>query len=280
MASARDSGAETIAQLELAEIGAYADVFGAAEPGLVAAAGLRLERVGGALLTAATRADVLALNRIVGLGVRERASEAVVAEALRAMAAAGSPRYFIPVAPLAFSDDLVARLERAGARRYNNWMRLRRDVSDVPTAIPAVLEVRRIGRGDAGPFAALVGTAFGYPPVIRPLAAQTVGRPNWVHYLAFDAGEPIAAAAMYLADDVAWFGLAATASTHRNRGAQTALIMRRLADAADAGCRSVSVETAEDTVLKNAASFRNLRRLGFEVAYTRPNYLWTPAPRA
>jgi hypothetical protein len=33
-------------------------------------------------------------------------------------------------------------------------------------------------------------------------------------------------------------------------------------------------QTAEDTVSRDAPSFRNLRRLGFEVAYARPNYLW------
>jgi hypothetical protein len=38
----------------------------------------------------------------------------------------------------------------------------------------------------------------------------------------------------------------------------------------------VSVETAEDTVQRDAPSFRNMQRLGFEVAYARPNYLWTP----
>ena len=32
------------------------------------------------------------------------------------------------------------------------------------------------------------------------------------------------------------------------------------------------------TVTRDAPSFRNLRRLGFEVAYRRPNYLWTAGP--
>ena len=53
------------------------------------------------------------------------------------------------------------------------------------------------------------------------------------------------------------------------------LVRRRLADAAALGCRSVSIETAEDTIARDAPSFRNLRRLGFEVAYARANYLWT-----
>jgi ribosomal protein S18 acetylase RimI-like enzyme len=80
---------------------------------------------------------------------------------------------------------------------------------------------------------------------------------------------------MYVTGKAAWFGFAATDAAHRRRGAQQALIVRRLKDAASAGCRWVSVETAEDTVTRDAPSFRNLRRLGFEVAYRRPNYLWS-----
>jgi hypothetical protein len=45
-------------------------------------------------------------------------------------------------------------------------------------------------------------------------------------------------------------------------------------DAAGDGCRWVSVETAEQTPEREAPSFRNLTRLGFTVAYRRPNYLW------
>jgi ribosomal protein S18 acetylase RimI-like enzyme len=82
---------------------------------------------------------------------------------------------------------------------------------------------------------------------------------------------------MYVSDRAVWFGFAATDAAYRNRGAQRALVLRRLHDAAAMGCSWVSVETAEDTAVRDAPSFRNLRRLGFDVAYTRPNHLW-PAP--
>jgi ribosomal protein S18 acetylase RimI-like enzyme len=141
--------------------------------------------------------------------------------------------------------------------------------------LPATsLAVRRIGSDHADVFGGLVATAFDYPPALAPITSQTIGRPHWHHYLAFEGDTPIASAAMYVAGSAAWFGFAATDAAHRKRGAQQALIMRRLQDAADAGCKWISVETAEDTVTRDAPSFRNLRRLGFEVAYKRPNYLW------
>jgi GNAT superfamily N-acetyltransferase len=275
---------ESIAALELAEIEALADLYHAAGPGVVADCGLSVREVGDAVLIAATRFDVLALNRLVGLGLRSSPADAALADAMSAIEQTGSPRCFVQVAPTGASDGLGVRLERLGLRHYNNWMRLRRTLDDLPRradSSPTSLEVRRIDSAHAEVFGRLVATAFDFPPAIAPLPSQTIGRPHWHHYLAFEGDTPIASGAMYLAGSAAWFSFAATDAAYRKRGAQQALIVRRLYDAADAGCKWVSVETAEDTVTRDAPSFRNLRRLGFEVAYRRPNYLWVktaPAP--
>jgi hypothetical protein len=269
--------AESKIALEEAEMEAFADLYRAASPEVVAASGLSVAEVADAILIAANRIDVLALNRVIGLGLRGSPSDPALAAVLNALEGTGSPRCFVPLAPVDGYETLSDRVERLGLRHYNNWMRLRRDLhdlSDLPVAASIQLEVRQIDSADAHAFGDLVATAFDYPPAIAPLAAQTIGRPRWYHYLAFDGGAPIAAAAMYLAGEAAWFGFAATDAAHRRRGAQRALIVRRLKDAADAGCKWISVETAEDTATKDAPSFRNLRRLGFEIAYRRPNYLW------
>ena len=197
---------------------------------------------------------------------------------LRAFERTGAPRFFLPLAPVDGHADLGRRIERLGLPHYNNWVRLQRDLgdlTDLPPSGPSDLDVRRIESKDAGTFGQIVATAFGYPLPLAPLAAQTIGRPHWHHYFAYERDTPIAGAAMYLADDTAWFGFAATDAACRRRGAQRALVVRRLKDAADAGCKWVSVETAEGTVTQEAPSFRNLRKLGFEIAYRRPNYLWT-----
>jgi hypothetical protein len=54
---------------------------------------------------------------------------------------------------------------------------------------------------------------------------------------------------------------------------QSALIVRRLVDAAGLGCTHAVVETAEPTADKPAPSYRNVTRLGFTLAYARPNFL-------
>jgi hypothetical protein len=51
------------------------------------------------------------------------------------------------------------------------------------------------------------------------------------------------------------------------------MIARRLEDARKMGCRIAIVETAEDRERRPAASYHNVRRLGFELLYARPNYV-------
>ena len=57
------------------------------------------------------------------------------------------------------------------------------------------------------------------------------------------------------------------------RAQEAAEIAARLRAAAALGCEYASVETADDTPEKPNPSTHNLRRLGFEDAYRRPNWV-------
>ncbi len=90
--------------------------------------------------------------------------------------------------------------------------------------------------------------------------------PRLRRYLAYVDGQPAAAAALYTTPRAAYFAGAATVPAMRNQGCQSALIQRRLRDAA-AG--QVVVTTAF-----GSPSQANLQRLGFTIAHTRT--LWRP----
>ena len=92
--------------------------------------------------------------------------------------------------------------------------------------------------------------------------------------MAYDGTTPVATAAMFIEGPHCWIDFAATLSTARGRGAQSALVARRIADCARSGCTLMIVETAEPAETHPAPSFRNMCRFGFEVAYVRPNYIW------
>jgi hypothetical protein len=92
--------------------------------------------------------------------------------------------------------------------------------------------------------------------------------PHLRRYLAYVDRQPAAAAALYTTPAGAYFSGAATVPAMRNRGCQSALIRRRLHDAA-ATAHPVVVTTAF-----GSPSQANLQRFGFHIVHTRS--LWRP----
>lgn len=259
--------------LEACEVAAWGDLYRAASVESVEACGLQIVEIAGGLATIASRIDTLALNRVLAVGLERPATESDLDEIIRLYQDAGSPRFFVQVGPTAQPDELPAMLEQRGFRHYNNWVRLHRDTSAPPEA-KTDLEVRLIGVDQAADFGRVVIESFEWADRMAGWVADLVGRPGWRHYMAFDGDEPAATGAMYVAGEYAWLDFAATLAGHRRRGAQGAILSRRIHDAAEAGCRQVLVETAEQTPNKEAPSYRNMIRYGFTEAYKRPNYIY------
>ena len=85
-------------------------------------------------------------------------------------------------------------------------------------------------------------------------------------YIALVNGEPAAAAALFISDNLAYLAGAATLPKFRSRGCQTALIQYRLQQAQN--CDAVVVTTAYAS-----PSQHNLERMGFRVLHTKQT--WT-----
>ena len=96
--------------------------------------------------------------------------------------------------------------------------------------------------------------------------------PHLRRYLAYVDDQPAAAAALYSTQGRSYFAGAATIPAMRNRGCQSALIQRRLHDAA-ATAHQIVVTTAF-----GSPSQANLQRLGFTITHTRA--LWRPPAMA
>jgi hypothetical protein len=79
-------------------------------------------------------------------------------------------------------------------------------------------------------FGQIVQVGFGLPIATGKWFAALFGRPGWRLYLAYDGETPIASGAAFAQHGVAWFGMDATLTDFRRRGAQTALISRRIED--------------------------------------------------
>jgi GNAT superfamily N-acetyltransferase len=102
--------------------------------------------------------------------------------------------------------------------------------------------------------------------------AESAGREGFHHYMAFDSDRPVAVATLVRFEEIGYLTYAGTAEPHRRRGAQTALIAHRVAQARALGCTSIISQTL--TMLTD--SLANLQRAGFREVYEQEVFEHAP----
>jgi len=247
--------------------------WAALPPGLEQKRKMQLHCVGGALVSVTPKSTSLQRNRVLGLGVREQASEEMVDQTLDLYRAARVTRFSFHVSPGPQSDEMTEWITRRGFRLHHRYAKLLRDTSP-PEAIKTRLVVKRITRSDARTYARILGEVFAGPEDGESWLAAAVGRPGFSHYLALDGERSVAAAMVYVEGESAWMGPAATLTAYRRRGAHNALIAARLRRAAEQGAKWASCATLEPIPRRPAGSYRNLLKQGFKLHYLRPIWAW------
>ena len=212
-------------------------------------------------------------NRIVGLGVREEATPMMLDDAIAVMQKEGNTNFIVQVCPHAQPAAIHEWLLTRGFVRGREQAKFFRD-NALPPVCPIDLRIELIGVESATAFADIIITVFNMSPELHPLMKGPVGKPGWRHYLAYAGKQPVAAAAMFIKNDIGWLGFGSTIEGQRRLGAQGALIARRLQDGIDLGCRWFVSETAASTPEKQSPSYQNMVRGGFELAYLRPDFVF------
>jgi GNAT superfamily N-acetyltransferase len=180
--------------------------------------------------------------------------------------AAGVRRFFVWLSPGPDMDMARTWIEKSGLSRirwigYPTLCRERRS----PVQFRTDLEIRQVGPDEI----AAAGEQLG-GEMLWPGYARSAGRQGFFHFMAFDGSRPVAFAALCLFEDISYLMAAGTAEGDRKRGAQQALIAKRIERAEQAGC---SIQVSETlTMLEH--SHRNLQRAGFEQAYEKEVYEW------
>lgn len=190
-------------------------------------------------------------------------------------------------------QEIVARFEAQNIRRYFAWLSPGPNIDVVRdwltslgfkrvvwTRYPTLLHVSVPGQAQ---FSDLEIRQVDADEIVRagPLLGEsmmdgyfnTAGKRGFYHYMAFDKGQPVAAAALVKFEDLGYLTYAGTLPTARRRGAQTALILRRLDEATHLGCTRIVSQTL--TMLRE--SFSNLQRCGFREVYEQEVYEWSSA---
>jgi hypothetical protein len=202
-------------------------------------------------------------NRIHVCGTDGGLTADGLAQLCRLFEAAGVGRFFVWLTPGPDMEDVRRWLAEAGMARnphvaYPTLARMAGTAERVSTD----LEVRDLTADNrAEMLAAMDGASW-------PDFRRCIGAPGFTHCVAYDRGRPIASAALQVRDEVGHLCMAFTAEPDRRRGAQQALIARRIDKATACGCRILVSETL--SFLKS--SLGNLRRAGFAPAYEKHVY--------
>jgi GNAT superfamily N-acetyltransferase len=299
------TGSDLERLLELVEARQYEDLFDAVPPEIASREGLVAHRHGGALYLRAGGHDHPMFNRVMAVGLNGGPAAAGSAEAALDRAAkhyreAGMRRWMIQLLPHMESEAFRLAAGERGVIRLRGWAKhLGPARADVPSQTD--LRIVTIDGDLAGDererlseaWARIVVENFGLPRGFGPWLEKLSDRKGWILYLAMDGDIPVATGALFLVDvggeRFAELNFGSTLADHRGRGAQSALIARRAADARALGARWIATETDEELPDKPNPSYRNLRRLGFPVVYVRANWgppkpetddSHTPSPRS
>jgi GNAT superfamily N-acetyltransferase len=209
------------------------------------------------------------------LGFTEPLTADVVAEVCDFYRSEGTARAVLQPAPSELPADWDGIRAKQGITEGSTWVKLSRDTSPV-ASVETSLVVDVVDDQHAQEWAAVLLTGFGMPlEGFQALFAASLAHPGITAYGAWDGDDLVAAATLFTHGDAAEFAGAATLPGHRGRGAQSALLARRIADATAAGCTVLSAETGKPAEGTRNPSLENLRRAGFEVLYDRVNWVWT-----
>jgi len=271
------TGSELERRLERAEPRFYDALYAAAPAELREARGLALERDGELRRMTLTGFDHPLWNRVGGLGLSSPVTPLLLDELAEHYRGSGVRRFMLQLLPHVLDARVESGCRERGLVPLRGWAKHlgpALDPSRPPSAEATDLRIERIGPERAAEWAAIELVGFELPDWLEPWLAATVGRSRFEHLLAFDGDRPVAAALVFLDPPIAQLGFGATLPEARGRGAQSALVLRRLELAAAAGCPWVATETDEELPDRPNPSYHNQVRLGLPVRYVRAN--WGP----
>ncbi len=174
---------------------------------------------------------------------------------------AGVARYFLHVEQLPPEETLAA----GGLQPARAWQKFEHDLQTLP-AVETDFDLRTATTDDGPALAEIICDGFDLGTAARPWIAHLPEAQGWTVCLACERGTPVAAGAVFVADDFGWLDFMSTRQAVRGRGAQTALLAYRLRLARELGCRAVFTCTGEAVPGDPQRSYANILKAGFRKA--------------
>lgn len=160
------------------------------------------------------------------------------------------------------SKSAEAWLADRGYEQGPTMRRYLRPAAFAGEEVDAKIEVRELSAADTEGMSLIFAEALELSDLATVPLLGLPDLEDWHCYTAYLEGQEVACGAMLLDNGLAVLGLDATSAEARGHGCQTALIQRRLADAARAGCQTILAESC-DVPVDRAGAGRNLQRADF-----------------
>jgi hypothetical protein len=264
-----------VVSIEQIEREAWLDLFSVAPAQFVNDWGAQSARLPAAAVFGLREAPLVEFNRALGIGVEQQPSEEELDRVTAWLRTHGNSAWALQIAPVACSEVLLRWMEHSGLKADGSGVaKFQRGPSQAADySLQSDFEIHAVAPHDAALFGTVVQAGFEAPPAFASWFSGLVGRPRWRIYLVYDGNNPVASGAMFIDRGWAWMGIDATLPAYRRRGAQAALLSRRISDGLAAGVAGFTGETDRPGVGREASqsSYRNFLRAGFSVAYTRDN---------
>ncbi len=205
------------------------------------------------------------MNRVHLCGTEAGMEPESVERLIALFTAEGVKRFFVWLSPGLDMDRVRGWLDRSGLSRIRRtgYPTLCRSAA-APVQFKTDLSIREVNVDEIEAARDQLGET------LWPEFARSAGQPGFFHYMAFDDARPVAIAALCIFEDLGYLMAAATAESDRKRGAQQALIAKRIERAEQEGCSML----VSETLYMLEHSWRNLLRAGFQEAYEKEVYEW------
>jgi GNAT superfamily N-acetyltransferase len=205
------------------------------------------------------------MNRVYVCGTEPGMEAPSIGRLIDLFATEGVKRFFVWLSPGPEMDVMRRWLEDGGLSRirrtgYPTLCRSRA----LPLQFRTEYEIRQVSAGEIEAARDQLGETVWLE------YARSAGEKGFFHYMAFDDQRPVAIATLCIFEGLGYLMGAATDESHRKRGAQQALIAKRVEQAEQQGC---SIQVAE-TLYMLEHSYRNLQRAGFDEVYEKEVYEW------
>jgi ribosomal protein S18 acetylase RimI-like enzyme len=218
-------------------------------------------------------------SKAQGFGFDRPVTDELIGEVVDFYRAAGTRVANIHLAPEVIPAGWDAICAKYGIEQHGTLLKAARENSPAEP-VETSLRIDAIDAADTDALRAWADVqveAFQMPDpddlLAKMLAAVATGS-RFTPYAAWDGDRVVATAALYAEGEAGQLVSAATLPEYRGRGAQSALIARRVEDGLAAGVRWFSVEVSKPAEGEQNPSLDNLERGGFKVLYERPIWNW------